>query len=208
MKSGIISMTAKRILVDGVGLSIRALSVADIPFIVNYWLQSSPENLVRMGVDTLKIPTASQFEEGLRSLLEQDNQEAKTSYRIWHVDDLPIGFSSLKNIQYEQRGEMHLHIWNSSFIGRGYGPILFCLSAQSFYDTFKLKAIKCEPRASNPFPNRMLQKIGFPFVGSRVGASSELSLSCELNQYTISLDTASRYLQSAGIDGVNSGMSA
>lgn len=201
-------MSDKKLIMHGVSLSLRALRLNDIPLIANYWLQSTPEDLVRMGVDKLKIPTASQFEEGLRSLLEQDNQEAKTSYRIWHVDDLPIGFSSLKNIQYEQRGEMHLHIWNSSFIGRGYGPILFCLSAQSFYDTFKLKAIKCEPRASNPFPNRMLQKIGFPFVGSRVGASSELSLSCELNQYNITLDAASRYLQSAGIDGVNPGMSA
>ena|SRR5690554_1073778 len=201
-------MIGKKIMMHGVGLGIRALSVTDIPFIVNYWLQSSPEDLVRMGVDSQRIPTASQFEEGLRSLLGQDGQETKTSYRIWLVDGLPIGFSSLKNIQYEQSGEMHLHIWNSSFIGKGYGPILFCLSAQSFYDTFKLKAIKCEPRASNPFPNRMLQKIGFPFVGSRVGASSELSLSCELNQYNITLDAASRYLQSAGIDGVNPGMSA
>ena len=201
-------MIDRKIMMHGVGLAVRALSVTDIPFIVNYWLQSSPENLVRMGVDSQKIPTASQFEQGLRSLLGPDGQETKTSYRIWLVDDVPIGFSSLKNIQFEESGEMHLHIWDASFIGKGYGAILFCLSAKSFYDTFKLKAIKCEPRASNPFPNRMLQKIGFPFVGSRVGASSELSLSCELNQYTISLDTASRYLQSAGIDGVNSGMSA
>lgn len=190
-------MTAKRILMNGVGLSVRALSLNDIPLIVNYWLKSSPEDLVRMGVDKLKIPTASQFEEALRSLLEQDNQEARTSYRIWLVDGLPIGFSSLKNIQYEKSGEMHLHIWNTSFIGKGYGPILFCLSAQSFYDAFKLKAIKCEPRASNSLPNKMLQKVGFPLVETRTAASSELSLVCELNQYNIRLDVASGYLQSA-----------
>lgn len=188
-------MTAKKIL-NGVGLSVRALSLDDIPLIVNYWLQSSPENLVRMGVDKLKIPTASQFEKGLRSLLEQDSQEARTSYRIWLVDGLPIGFSSLKNIQYEQSGEMHLHIWDASFTGKGYGPVLFCLSAQSFYEAFKLKAIKCEPRASNPLPNKMLQKVGFPLVETRIAASSELSLVCELNQYNIRLDVACGYLQS------------
>lgn len=190
-------MTVKRILVDGVGLSVRALSVTDIPFIVNYWLQSSPENLIRMGVDNQKIPTASQFEQGLRSLLEQDGHETKTSYRIWLVDDLPIGFSSLKNIQFEESGEMHLHIWDASFIGKGYGGILFCLSAQSFYEAFKLKAIKCEPRASNPLPNKMLRKVGFPLVETRIAASSELSLVCELNQYNIRLDVASEYLQGA-----------
>src|SRR5690606_26784768 len=136
-------MIDKKVMMRGVSLAIRALSVTDIPFIVNYWLQSTPEDLIRMGVDRVKIPTASQFEEGLRGLLEQDGQETKTSYRIWLVDDVPIGFSSLKNIQFEENGEMHLHIWDASFIGKGYGAILFCLSAQSFYDTFKLKAIKC-----------------------------------------------------------------
>jgi len=120
-------MTAKRILVDGVGLSVRALSLSDIPLIVNYWLQSTPEDLIRMGVDRVKIPTASQFEEGLRGLLEQDGQETKTSYRIWLVDDVPSGFSSLKNIQLEEHGELHLQICDASIRGKGYCAILYCL---------------------------------------------------------------------------------
>jgi len=41
--------------------------------------------------------------------------------------------------------------------------------------------------------NRLLKRIGFPLVLTHVGASSELSLVCELNRYEILRDVAERY---------------
>jgi hypothetical protein len=62
---------------------------------------------------------------------------------------------------------MHLHIWNTERRGKGIGGRLFCLSAIDFFERFEVREIVCEPGASNPYPNRMLQKIGFPLTGSR-----------------------------------------
>lgn len=179
-----------------IDFAVRALELSDIPRIVDYWLESSPEDLIRMGADASKMPTADQFKTSLESTLEQTNHEARVSYLIWLVNGRSIGFSSLKNIRFGEHGEMHLHMWDSSSRGKGYGAILFCLSTLNFYKKFKLKAIKCEPRASNPLPNRMFHKIGFPLVETRTGASSELSLICELNRYDIALDIATKYLRS------------
>jgi RimJ/RimL family protein N-acetyltransferase len=68
------------------------------------------------------------------------------------------------------------------------------LSALDFYERFSLKRIICEPKADNPMANRLLQKIGFPLVLTRVAASSELSVVCELNRYEIPREIAERYL--------------
>jgi len=90
-------------------------------------------------------------------------------------------------------GSIHLHMWRADLRGKGYGPLLFCLSAIDFYQRFNLKRIICEPKADNPMANRMLQRIGFPIVLTHVAASSELSVVCELNRYEILLDVAAQY---------------
>ena len=56
---------------------------------------------------------------------------------------------------------MHLHMWNAEYRGKGYGAKLFCMAALEFYTMFNLKMILCEPRSSNPMPNKMLANIGF-----------------------------------------------
>lgn len=86
-------------------------------------------------------------------------------------------------------------LWAAPMRGQGYGATLFCQSALEFYQLFQLKEIVCEPRAANPLPNRMLQKIGFPLLRTHVAASSELSEVCELNCYEISKDLARAWLE-------------
>ncbi len=178
-------------------LSVRRLQPEDIPPIVHYWLSASDAHLEKMGSDKTKLPNAAQFQADLQHIYETPDEQAKTFYSIWLVNGQAIGFSSLKNISFGKTGEMHLHIWNGDFQGKGYGGRLFCLSVVDFYQRFKLKQLKCEPRASNPLPNRMLQKIGFPLMTSFVGASSEISLVVELNRYDLPLNIAEKYLENA-----------
>ncbi|MDR3393090.1 MAG: GNAT family N-acetyltransferase [Sulfuriferula sp.] len=192
-------MIEGKLLASDVNFAVRGLDLSDIPHIVDYWLKSSPEDLLRMGADASKMPTAEQFEMSLKSMLAQTQQDAEVAYLIWLVNDMPIGFSSLKNIRFGECGEIHLHMWDSSFRRKGYGAILFCLSTLNFYNEFKLKTIKCEPKASNLLPNKMFHNIGFPLVNTRMGASSELSLVCELNQYDITLNIAIQYLRNVGL---------
>ena len=122
--------------------------------------------------------------------------EAPTAYSIWLADGEPIGYSSLKNIRRGQRAEIHLHVWSTAFRGRGLGDRLFALSALGFYERFALRQIVCEPSAGNRMPNRMLQKAGYPLLGTRVGASSELSRICLLNTYDVRREIAQRRARS------------
>jgi hypothetical protein len=70
------------------------------------------------------------------------------------------------------------------------------MSAIYFYERFAPKRIFCEPKSDNPGPNRMLQRVGFPLQGKRIGASSELSTVAELNRYVIEREIAEAYLRS------------
>jgi RimJ/RimL family protein N-acetyltransferase len=85
-------------------------------------------------------------------------------------------------------------MWRADLRGKGHGAHLFCLAAVDFYKRFNLKRIICEPKADNPAPNRLLQRIGFPLVSTRVGRGSELGAICKLNCYDIVREIAEHYL--------------
>jgi RimJ/RimL family protein N-acetyltransferase len=172
-------------------LRVRPLAPADLPAIVRYWTTAEAADLERMGVDTAKLPTAEALTAALMALCAPA-VEHRTAYSVWLVGGEPIGYSSLKNIDRGERADIHLHVWNAGFRGRGFGARLFARSALYFYDRFALRRIVCEPSAANPMPNRMLQKAGYPLLGTRLGASSELSRVCLLNIYDIRREIAAQ----------------
>lgn len=98
---------------------------------------------------------------------------------------MPVGYNALKDILKNEIGHIYLHMWDTAYRGKGYGAKLFCMAALEFYKLFNLKMMLCEPRSSNPVPNRMLSKIGFKKWKTYLSTSSELSLTCELNSYII-----------------------
>jgi len=176
-------------------LTIRPLKAADVDLVLSYWAAATPADLERMGVDPTKLPGPDQMRAGLLKLLETPETQTPAFYMLWLVDGKPIGYTSLKGIIFGERGDMHLHIWDSACRGKGYGAVLFCKAALDFFERFKLRSIICEPGAMNPMPNGMLKHVGFRLLGSRIGASSELSKVCELNTYDIARDVAERYLK-------------
>jgi hypothetical protein len=89
-------------------------------------------------------------------------------------------------------------MWRADLRGKGHDAYLFCLAAVDFYERFKLKRIVCEPKADNPPPNRLLQRIGFPLISTRIGRSSELSVICKLNTYEIMCHIAEDFLRTHG----------
>ncbi len=173
-------------------LSVRPMLAADIPDIVRYWSTASTADLERMGVDAAKMPDAPALAASLLALMRESEADSAAFYSVWLVDGKGIGYSSLKDFQRGGSGGMHLHMWSEVSRGQGLGGRLFCLSAVDFYRRFALKSLFCEPKATNPMPNRMLQKLGFPLVKTYTGASSALSAVCELNRYEIPFALAER----------------
>jgi RimJ/RimL family protein N-acetyltransferase len=147
-----------------------------------------------MGCDLSRFPSSEEYTCILREQLQASPETTTAFYSMWIVNGETVGFASLKNIRFGIRGEMHLHIWNADQRGKGIGSRLFCLSAIDFFERFRVSEIICEPGAANPYPNRMLQKTGFPLTGSRVGRSSELSKELPLNTYAITREIAFDYL--------------
>jgi RimJ/RimL family protein N-acetyltransferase len=176
--------------------AVRPLLPEDISQLVDYWLKATPEYLRSMGADPARLPSEAEWRRTLERVVACRVREATTYYLVWLVDGHPVGFNSLKNIVFGESGDMHLHMWDAQSRGKGYGGRLFCIAALEFFRLFQLRTVVCEPSVSNPAPNRMLQRIGFPLVRTYTGASSEVSMVCELNQYEIVPAIAERYLRS------------
>lgn len=175
-------------------LSIRSLQEEDIPNIVNYWFKNTDENLVRMGVAKSKLTSEIEITQSLKTVCHTPLEKTRSHYMIWFIDDKPVGYNALKDIVQGEIAHMHLHMWNADYRGKGYGAKLFCMAALEFYRMFHLKMILCEPRSSNPMPNKMLTKIGFKKWKTYISTSSELSETCELNSYIIDVATATDFL--------------
>ena len=180
-------------------LTVRPLASEDFHGYIAYFTHPSEADAERMGLAVDRVPSAARLRSDLEKMIATPVDRLRSFVLAWCVDGETAGHSSLKDIVPGEIGSMHLHMWRADLRGKGYGPRLFCLSALDFYERFNLKRIICEPKADNPIPNRVLQKIGFPLVLTHVGASSELAFVCELNRYEILRDIAERYLVAHGV---------
>ena len=181
-------------------LSVRSLAEEDFDDFINYWHGLSPADVDRMGVAIDRMPSRAQMRTDLQTMASTPIDRACSFVLAWCVNGEAIGHSSLKDIVTGDFGNIHLHMWRADLRGKGYGPHLFCLAVSDFYERFTLKRMICEPKADNPAPNRVLQRIGFPLISTRIGASSELSTICNLNRYQIIREVAENYLRGLGSD--------
>jgi RimJ/RimL family protein N-acetyltransferase len=179
-------------------LTVRPLASEDLDGYIAYFTRLSKADAERMGLAIDRVPSAIQLRSDLKVMMATPIDRLRSFILAWCLDGETIGHSSLKDIVPGDVGSMHLHMWRANVRGKGYGACLFCLSALDFYERFNLKRIICEPKADNPMANRMLKKIGFPLVLTRVAASSELGIVCELNRYEILRDITERYAVANG----------
>jgi [ribosomal protein S5]-alanine N-acetyltransferase len=175
-------------------LSVRPLAAEDFDGFINYWLGLSQAEIEHLGVAIDGLPSAARMRSDLEAMLLAPHHGVGSFVLAWCINGEAIGHSSLKDIVPGNFGSMHLHMWRADLRGKGHGPHLFCLAAVDFYERFQLKHIICEPKADNAPPNRLLQRIGFPRISTRIGRSSELSRVCKLNSYDIVREIAEDYL--------------
>jgi len=175
-------------------LTVRPLAASDFDGFIRYWLELSPAEIASMGVAVHRIPSANRVRSDLKGMVTSSYKELRRFVLAWCVNGDVVGHSSLKDIVFGNSGSIHLHLWRTDLRGKGHGAHLFCLAVVDFYKRFKLRQMICEPKADNLAPNRLLQRIGFPLIFTRVGKSSELSTVCKLNRYDIVREIAEDYL--------------
>jgi len=175
-------------------LTVRPLAATDFDDFIHYWLGLSTEEIERMGVAIDRMPSATRMRSDLGRIVTARNKDVGTFVLAWCVNGETIGHSSLKDIVPGDSGSIHLHLWRADLRAKGHGAHLFCLAVVDFYRRFNLRQMICEPKADNLAANRLLRRIGFPLICTRVGKSSELSAVCKLNRYDIVREIADDYL--------------
>ncbi|HEV8504886.1 MAG TPA: GNAT family protein [Chitinophagaceae bacterium] len=145
-------------------LSVRELELADMDMFMSYWFNANESSLADMGVDIRKLPTKDQFRTYWESQLEM-SLERKLSYCVvWLKNDIPVGHSNTRPINFGKDAHMHLHLWNTGERRKGVGCKFVKLALPLYFEKLQLKDLYCEPYALNPAPNRLLEKVGFDFV--------------------------------------------
>lgn len=142
-------------------ISVREITIDDIPFITDYWLNASAEYLHGMGADIEKIPDRAYWEEALNKQIQQDYPEKQSYCMIWLLDGKPVGHCNVNQIKFGEEAFMHLHMWNSSDRKKGLGTQFVKMCMPHFFQNLQLKTLYCEPSAMNQGPNKLLQTLGF-----------------------------------------------
>jgi RimJ/RimL family protein N-acetyltransferase len=145
-------------------LSVRELQEQDIPSIVAYWLQATPEFLKGMGADPDKLPDEASWHQMLKQQVRTPYEEKQSYCTIWEIDGKAAGHCNVNKIVFGKEAYMHLHLWQKEGRQKGAGAQLVKLSLPHFFRNLQLKTVYCEPYALNPAPNKALEKAGFRFV--------------------------------------------
>lgn len=173
-------------------LTVSELSEAEIPQIIQYWLNAEPDFLKNMGVDLAKMPTQQQWEQSLMEQLSQAIPDKKSYCIIWQVDGQAVGHSNINKIQFGKEAFMHLHLWRSDIRQKGLGEALVKMTLPFFFQNYGLETLYCEPYALNPAPNKTLEKVGFQFVKTYITTPGWLNFEQPVNLWEL---TRERFLR-------------
>jgi len=169
--------------------SVREMQLNDIQKIADYWLLSSKEHMVAMGVDLAKLPGREGLTQMLTTQIGLPIEERQSFALIWEVDGEAIGHNNVNGISFGESATMHLHIWQPEWRRRGLGAQLLRKSIPQFFENLQLKALICEPYAKNPAPNRTLEKLGFELEKTYVTTPGSLNFEQEVNRWKLDKDT-------------------
>ena len=166
-------------------LVVRDLTEEDLATVDAYWGSLTKADHDRMKVDPAKlIRMADRRHEILERLSIKDSKKASHAL-IWQYQGNTIGVANLRNLHFGEDGEIHLHIFDPAKRRQGLGHRFFVLSLKKFATRFRLKKIFCEPASTNPAPNQMLRKLGFPLVKTYRTVPGPVCLEHEVNRFEI-----------------------
>jgi [ribosomal protein S5]-alanine N-acetyltransferase len=159
-----------------------------IAYITRYWTSGDASFWEGMGLNPAKIPSAEKMAEDFRLMAQTADRQKRVCSLVWELNGVPVGYTTLKRIEFGVRADVHLHMWASDLRGRGYGVRFMQLALREFFRRFHLPFILCEPLAANPAPNAVMRKLGATFLGVAQMVPSELCHEVEAARYKITPD--------------------
>ena len=157
---------------------------------IEYFSGSPDELLLRMGVSRSKLLTSAEWLAAVWAdhWLRDDDPRRERFYLAWVHDQRIVGHSSLDRIQFADQARAHLHLWNASLRGRGWGTDFFRASVTTYFKRFRLKRLIVEPKADNAAPNRVVVALGFRLVRTYRTVPGPIQFEQDVNTYEISDD--------------------
>jgi RimJ/RimL family protein N-acetyltransferase len=153
--------------VDCRSVSVRDLTEADIPLVLDYWFRSPPGFIESLGADPMKLPAEAQFAESLRQRLRTNAGRVRsklTSLAILHEGRF-VGFHNLNPLVEGDFGIFHAHVSRPEFRRRGVAACSYPQACRVFLLRFDLKRILFKTPAQNVGAIRVKEKLGIRFIG-------------------------------------------
>jgi RimJ/RimL family protein N-acetyltransferase len=169
-------------------LSVRETEEKDIKSIVDYFLNSSDEFLLGLGVDKAKLPGRDEWLKMLSAGINKKIHDREFYFIIWLLNNEPAGHSNINKIIYGEEAYMHLHLWQSGSREKGLGSKFLKLCIPQYFEKFKLKNLFCEPYAENTAPNKTLEKLGFEFIKQYETIPGWINFRQPVNRWLMSFD--------------------
>ena len=145
-------------------LCVTEMKLEETHIVINYFHQSTAEDLDTMGVDPSRLPDQARWRDFYAHEYSRPIEHRKTLLVLWRLDASPIGFSVADKIIYGKEAYMHLHIVSPEQRNAGHGTACVRETVKIYFAALKLQRLFCEPNAFNIAPNRTLQSVGFKYV--------------------------------------------
>lgn len=164
---------------------VREMEASELPIIVDYFHNATPEHLELLGVDPTRIPSRHAWLDLYRRDRERPIAERAAIQLIWLDGDRPIGFSTADKIRFGTCANMHLHVLSEADRRRGVGVDGVRQSCAIYFDRLALKQLFCEPNAFNVAPNRTLQRAGFRYEKTHRTVPGPLNFHQAVNRWRL-----------------------
>jgi RimJ/RimL family protein N-acetyltransferase len=103
----------------------------------------------------------------------------------------------MNRIAYGEEGYAHLHLWDGSERGRGFGTVCMQASIDIYIQRFSLKRVISEPYAENPGPNKLLPKLGFVLIKRYRTTPGAINFEQDVNRWQLTTLLKSPYTAGA-----------
>lgn len=147
-------------------ISVRDLSMSDIPYILRYWFHSPAGFIESIGVDANKLPSEHALEATLIEKCQHDKQstDPQSNALIIICDDTPVGFHTLSPVEHGNFGIFHAHIWDHDMRNKGIAKTSYPLACAVFMQRFKLQKILFKTPQQNTGALRVKEHLGIRYV--------------------------------------------
>lgn len=145
-------------------MSAREMEEKDMASVVDYFLDTSKEQLAIDGIDELKIPNEEQLIDNLQQCLDSENKKKEQFNLLFERNGKTYGHCHLERVSKNKTAYFYFFYWQKAFRQVEIIDEWIDQSLSYFFEKHSLKTIYTELIPSDTYRNEVLTRAGFEFV--------------------------------------------